>query len=40
LRGQARKRQVGGRPRLGLAQVYGGRLDDEPAAIGTTILKS
>ena len=38
-RGQAGKRQVGGKPKLGLAQMYGGRIEPEAASIGTSILK-
>lgn len=39
LRGQAGKRQVRGRPNLGLTQMYGGRIEPEAAAIGTIIIK-
>jgi acetyl-CoA acyltransferase len=39
LRGQAGKRQVSGNPKLGLAQAYGGWIEPEAAAIGTTIVK-
>jgi acetyl-CoA acetyltransferase len=39
LRGQAGKRQVQNRPKLALAQVYGGRIEPEAAAIGTEIIK-
>jgi acetyl-CoA acetyltransferase len=38
-RGQAGKRQVRGNPKLGLAQMYGGRIEPEAAAIGTCIVK-
>lgn len=39
LRGQAGRRQVKGNPKLGLTQVYGGRIEPEAAAIGTIIVK-
>jgi acetyl-CoA acetyltransferase len=39
LGGRAGKRQIKGRPKLGLAQMYGGRIEPEAAAIGTTIIK-
>ena len=39
LRGQAGKRQISGQPKLGLAQMYGGRIEPEAAAIGTSIVK-
>lgn len=39
LRREAEKRQVSGSPKVGLAQMYGGWLKPEAAAIGTTILK-
>ena len=38
-RGQAGKRQISLQPKVGLAQMYGGRIEPEAAAIGTCILK-
>jgi len=39
LRGQAGKRQISGPVKTGLAQIYGGDLGPESAAISTTIIK-
>jgi acetyl-CoA acyltransferase len=39
MRGVAGRRQISRTPKLGLAQMYGGRIEPEAAAIGTTILK-
>lgn len=39
IRGRAGERQVNGPVRAGLAQIYGGDLGPEPAAISTTIIK-